>query len=113
MMYSRWRPDTGGYDYFQGSERFGLGDDLPVPKLPGGTEIGVASTDIGRRPGAALQPMGSGPTARGSILPLSRQGLSGGLFDAMRAVPWWAIPVVGAVTVGAVVLLWPKKRATR
>lgn len=77
MIYSRWRPDVGGYDYFQSAERRGLGDDLPVPKLNGGTAIGVASTDIGRPAPGALHPAGSGPVAKGSILPLSRQGLSG------------------------------------
>jgi len=76
VIYSRWRPDTGGYDYFQSAERRGLGDDLPVPKLYGGTAIGVASTDIGRPAPGALRPAGSGPVAKGSILPLSRQGLS-------------------------------------
>jgi hypothetical protein len=103
MIYSRWRPDVGGYDYFQSAERRGLGDDLPVPKLSGGTAIGVASTDIGRPSPGALHPAGNGPVAKGSILPLSRQGLSGidwmgsgglvanvlffGALTAMAAVP--------------------------
>ena len=76
MMYSRWRPDVGGYDYFHSAERRGLGDDLPKPNLTGGTDIGVASTDIGRPSPGALHPAGNGPVAKGSILPLSRQGLS-------------------------------------
>lgn len=77
MKYSRWRPDTGGYDYFEAADRFGLGDDLPVPKLFGGTDIGVASTDIGRNPSSGTRPAGSGRTPQGSIMPLSRAGLSG------------------------------------
>ena len=84
MKYSRWRPDTGGYDYFEAADRFGLGDDLPVPRLTGGTDIGIASTDIGRNPIAATRPAGSGRTPQGSIMPLSRQGLSGGVFEAMN-----------------------------
>ena len=112
MKYSRWRPDTGGYDYFEGSERFGLGDDLPVPKLHGGTDIGVASTDIGRTATTGLRPAGSGPTPQGSIMPLSRQGLSGGLFEAMNLLPWW-VPA-GVLAVGVAAVFWPQlKRAAR
>lgn len=100
MIYSRWRPDTGGYDYFQSAERRGLGDDLPVPKLTGGTAIGVASTDIGRPAPGALHPAGSGPVAKGSILPLSRQGLSG-LSQAGADRIGMAVVVGIAATVGA------------
>jgi hypothetical protein len=77
MIYSRWRPDRGGYDYYESDERFGLGDDLPVPSLPAGTSIGVASVDAGRRPSKATVAAGSGPLARGMILPTSRAGLEG------------------------------------
>lgn len=108
MIYSRWRPDIGGYDYFQSSERRGLGDDLPVPKLSGGTAIGVASTDIGRPSPGALTPMGSGPVARGSILPLSRQGLSGG-FGPLSMAPWWVTAVLGLALVGGIA--WELKRS--
>lgn len=110
MMYSRWRPDTGGYDYFEAAERFGLGDDLPVPKLPTGTDIGVASTDIGRTTAAGLHHAGAGPTPHGSILPLSRQGLSGGIFEAMDLFPWWV--TAGVLAVGAAVVFWPRKTKT-
>ena len=102
MKYSRWRPDTGGYDYFEAADRFGLGDDLPVPKLPPGTDIGVASTDIGRKPTAGASPVGSGRTPQGSIMPLSRQGLFGGLFEAMNLLPWWVPASVFALGVGLV-----------
>lgn len=108
MMYSRWRPDTGGYDYFEGSERVGLGDDLPVPKLPVGTNIGVASTDIGRSASSGLRPAGSGQTPRGSIMPLSRQGLSGGLFEAMDLLPWWV--TAGVVVAGVGLVAWELRK---
>lgn len=76
MIYSRWRPDRGGYDYFESAERAGLGDDMAVPDMPMGTSIGVASTDIGRSPGASVRAVGSGAEARGSVMPMSRAGLS-------------------------------------
>jgi len=109
VIYSRWRPDTGGYDYFEASERRGLGDDLPTPKLPAGTDIGVASTDIGRPAPGPLRPAGSGPVAKGSILPLSRQGLSGGPFSALSAAPWWATAALIGLSAG--VIYWEIRRS--
>lgn len=77
MVYSRWRPDKGGYDYFEASERRGLGDDMPVPQLTIASELGVASTDAGRSANGGLRHAGAGPLPRGAILPLSRSGLAG------------------------------------
>ena len=78
MIFSRWRPDTGGYDYFDSpSTRYGLGDDLPVPRLPQISPLGVASTDIGRALPIDATPAGSGPLARGMVAPMSRTGLRG------------------------------------
>lgn len=103
MIYSRWRPAVGGYEYFESASQLGLGDDLPIPSLPSGTAIGVASTDIGRPAPAGLRRIGSGDAARGSILPLSRDGLSG-FTDVVGRVPVWA--AVGAAGVGVAALLW-------
>ena len=78
MIYSRWRPDTGGYDVFEAAqERRGLGDDLPIPALPAATSLGVPSTECGRQPQGPIRHVGSSPIARGSIMPISRAGLSG------------------------------------
>ena len=86
MIYSAWRPHQGGYDHFESSERLGLGDDLPLPQLPAGTVIGVASTDIGR-PANGLRRVGSGQFARGSVMPLSRSGLGLGVLGFRVAMP--------------------------
>ena len=99
MIYSRWRPDKGGYDYFESAERLGMGDDLPTPKLGVGTSLGVASTDIGRTPGGALRSVGSGPIARGSILPMSRAGLTGLGYTFDATTPFGLVTALG---VGAV-----------
>lgn len=75
MIYSKWRPDIGGYDYFAVAERRGLGDDLPTPDLRPG-KLGVASTSAGRPMPAGARRIGSGPIARGVIAPLDTRGLS-------------------------------------
>lgn len=98
MIYSRWRPDRGGYDYFESTERRPLGDDLPVPRLLPMGALGVASTDIGRRVPAGARYVGSGELARGSITPLSRSGLSG-VVTFFQSIPTWLV-FTGGVTLG-------------
>jgi hypothetical protein len=77
VIYSRWRPDKGGYDYFESSERYAFSDDLPVPRLPEASSIGVSSLDAGRVPPKGARYVGSGRFAKGVIMPISREGLSG------------------------------------
>lgn len=77
MIYSKWIPDRGGYEYYEVPERRGMGDDLPIPKLRATSPLGVASTSIGRTPPLAGKLVGTGPIARGCIMPLDRTGLSG------------------------------------
>ncbi len=107
MIYSAWRPDRGGYDYYESSARLGMGDDFPVPTLPLGTSIGVASTDIGRSASGARR-AGSGQFARGSIMPLSRAGLGLGALNFGLALP---SALVMAVAFG--VGWWWRGRRTR
>ena len=96
MIFSRWRPDTGGYDYFDSpSTRYGLGDDLPVPRLSNTTELGVASTNIGRAIPGDAQLIGSGPLARGMVAPMNKSGLMG------LGLDWSSAPV----KLGAAVLV--------
>lgn len=111
MIYSRWRPDKGGYDYFESSERYGLGDDLPVPRLPAGTSIGVSSVLAGRVPpaGVALRPLGSGAFARGMVMPTSRAGLQG--LGFMGALPVWGIALLSAAA-GALACVLIERRSS-
>lgn len=75
MIYSRWRPDSGGYDYFESTERYGIGDDLPTPVLwPG--KLGVASTSAGRPMPRGARYIGKGPLPRGVIAPMETAGLA-------------------------------------
>ncbi len=78
MIFSRWRPDTGGYDYFDSpSTRYGLGDDLPVPRLPNSSRLGAASTDSGRPLPLDARHVGSGPLPRGMVTVMDKSSLSG------------------------------------
>jgi len=97
VFYSRWRPDTGGYDYFATAERRGLGDDMPVPQLVPVSNLGVASTDAGRAPDGPITKVGSGPFAKGAIMRLSRQGLSGSGVGFSFSFSGLAMLVVGAL----------------
>jgi hypothetical protein len=98
VIYSRWRPDRGGYDYFESGERRGLGDDMPVPRIIATTELGAASTEVGRRAPTLSRFAGSGEIARGAIVPLDRGGLSG-LATVLDAVPAWVLVAAG-ITLG-------------
>lgn len=97
MIYSRWRPDTGNYDYFESAERRGLGDDMPVPQLTNASVLGVASTDAGRTPAGTLRKVGSGALARGAILPLSRAGLAGTGFGLNVSLSGLAVLAAGVL----------------
>jgi len=95
MIYSAWRPDRGGYDYYESAERVGMGDDLPVPQLTPVSAIGVPSTDVGRTPRGELRTAGSGPLPRGMVLPLSRDGLSG--IDVATGAPLVLAAIAGLI----------------
>jgi len=76
MIYSRWRPAKGGYDYYDASDKdIPMGNDLPKPSLPLGTDIGVASVDAGRVIPAGARYVGSGPDACGLIAPQKTSAL--------------------------------------
>lgn len=110
MIYSRWRPDKGGYDYFESGERFGLGDDLPVPELPGSSAIGVSSITAGRLPkNGVLKPVGSGPVARGMIMPTSRAGLEGlGVFSNFSTA---SLVALGALAGAAIYRFFSRQKS--
>ena len=95
MIYSQWVPDTGGYRYLEGVERRGLGDDLDVPRLPMGTEIGVPSVECGRKPRGSTRMVGEGEHAKGAVLPVDARGLSGAVGAAV--LPWVSIVLAGLV----------------
>jgi hypothetical protein len=113
MIFSRWQPTTGGYDYYDSpSTRFGLGDDLPVPKFQTMQALGLTigcSTDIGRALPADATKVGSGPLARGMVAPMDLTSIKGlGAIDFTSATAKVVLCVVVALGVGF--FLGSKKR---
>lgn len=98
VTYSRWDPSAGVYDYFEAEQRPGLNDDLPVPKLPKKTKLGVPSVECGRPlPSGAIE-VGSGERAVGFITrPAPVEQLSG--VSAATASAW--LTVAAALGAGA------------
>ena len=91
VIYSRWDPSSGLYEYFEAPQRPGMNDDLPIPALPRSTEIGVPSTECGRPMPSGARAAGSGEMPVGLITPPSGvQTLAGGLpgMDG-RFNGWW------------------------
>lgn len=103
MIFSRWQPETGGYDYYDSpSTRFGLGDDLPVPRFPTMKVLGLnigCSTDIGRTLPSDAVKTGSGPIARGMVAPMDRVGGLGAI-DFTGSLAKGVLCVVVALGVG-------------
>jgi len=100
VIYSQWRPDIGGYDYYDApGQSVGIGDDLPVPRLSGGTDIGIPSNEAGRSIPSGSTRVGSGPVARGLVAPMSRSGVLGasmsigigniGMLALGIGIGWW------------------------
>jgi len=98
LIYSRWLPDRGGYEYYSSSERRGLGDDMPIPRLIAANHLGVPSIEAGRSSVGALRRVGIGSVAKGAILPMSRRGLSG-VTTLLESVPTWIL-IASGITLG-------------
>lgn len=113
MIYSRWRPDTGGYDYLESPGTHNINDDLPTPQLPMATKIGVPSIEAGRLVPSDAKLVGEGDIAIGLVAPVDearivrRTRSLAGLDGAPSSTLLWA-----AAGVAGVALLWyvAKKR---
>ena len=112
MVYSRWDPTTGLYGYYEASDTAGLNDDLPTPKMPAPTRIGVPSVEAGRPLPEDAVLVGRGEGAQGSITPpenvtlyaqadatAEKQGFLKGFL--------WGVAVVGLV---GYAVLWQTRR---
>jgi hypothetical protein len=69
-IYSVWRPDQGGFDYYEAPEAYNINDDLPTPDLVEASKIGVPSIEAGRPVPPGAVKAGSGAVARGLIAPV-------------------------------------------
>jgi hypothetical protein len=109
MLYSRWRPHSGDYEYFESSEQVPLADDLPVPKLLGGTAIGVSSLVAGRKMPSGSVYRGTGPHARGMIVPSGASSSGLGLLNLIEYIPGWGWLAIGLSTGW---YLWGRKKSS-
>jgi hypothetical protein len=108
QIFSRWQPDTGGYEYLSAPGSQNINDDLPSPELNPATKIGVPSIEAGRPLPAGATVIGEGDEAVGIIAPVDpelivrRTRSLAGLGDGMASstVLW------GAAAVAGVALLW-------
>jgi len=100
-IYSRWRPDSGGYDYFVAPGSVNINDDLPTPELDPATKIGVPSIEAGRPVPSGARAAGSGDEAIGLVAPVDERrivrrvrSLAG--MDAPGGGMKWAIGLAAA-----------------
>lgn len=98
VTYSRWDPSSGEYDYFEADARPGRNDDLPTPRMPKATELGVPSVECGRPLPPGAMHAGSGERPVGFITRPSRVGRIAG--DPVPDPSVWLV-VAGALFVGA------------
>lgn len=107
IVYSRWRPDDGSYDYFVANLVQNINDDLPAPELEPATKIGVPSIEAGRPIPSGARKAGSGDEAVGLIAPVDgsrivRRSRSLGSFSFQEGPPTWVWAVVGVGLFGSI-----------
>lgn len=90
MFYSCFDPKRAVYDYFEDEGgAIAINGDLPVPRLPSATQLGVAAIEIGRPLPPTARPAGEGWHARGQIVQCGR-GPLGAIPSASAAWDWVA-----------------------
>ena len=110
MIYSSWSPTTGEYDYYQAADPQGLNDDLPIPRMPAPTELGVPSVEGGRDLPGGAKHAGSGELARGLITHPAKVQLFGTALNAegVKSAAMWF--VVGALSASLLWAVWRRKK---
>ena len=118
MYYSCFDPRTGTYEYFtDGESGTPINGDLPVPKLPAETKLGVAAIEAGRPLPSGVKRMGRGLQARGQIVQCGK-GFNGlgsspdGLGSLQDLVSWgksnWTMLAVASAA-GAITLFYLRR----
>jgi hypothetical protein len=98
VIYSKWRPVDGKYDYYESKGSVGLGDDMPLPPSPiVRSPIGVASVAIGRSPKGMRRHVGTGEMPVGSIMPTNQTALG---LSLDKGTVIMGLAVLGAFAVG-------------
>ncbi len=108
QIFSRWQPDSGGYEYLEAPGSQNINDDLPAPDLKPASKIGVPSIEAGRAIPAGAQIVGEGADAIGIVAPVDPERIVrrtrslAGFGDGITSSPMlW-----GAAAVAGVALLW-------
>lgn len=104
VIYSRWDPSSGLYDYFESPERPGLNDDLAVPPMPAPTDLGVPSTECGRSLPSGATHVGTGEFAEGLMAaPAGVDLLAGGIPGVNgQTYGWLLLAFVGGALTWAI-----------
>ncbi len=106
MIYSEWKPDTGGFIYYEADETQNINDDLPAPELRAASKIGVPSIEAGRPLPSGAKVVGEGDVAVGIIAPVNparivrRTRSLAGVAEAVQMQSLWVAAGAGAI------LLW-------
>lgn len=88
-LCSCFNDKTGQYDYFSTAQVFPYNSDLPTPKLPGvAGNVGVPAIDAGRPIPADASYVGSGWTAKGTVVSCGRGAVSGLGSDTTEPFDW-------------------------
>lgn len=114
MIYSRWKPDTGGYEYLEAPGTHNINDDLPAPQLRAASKIGVPSIEAGRPIPAGARRVGEGDVAVGLVAPVDEsrivrrtRSLAGFMGDDPASAWLW----IGGAAAGAALLWYVARRA--
>lgn len=110
MIYSRWRPEGDGYDYFRDDSLHNINDDLPTPQLRDASVLGVPSIESGMPIPAGAQAVGHGAAAVGLIAPVDEARVvrrTRSLAGITETAPW--LPVA-ALAVAAGTWIWAMSR---
>jgi len=114
VIYSRWRPEGDGYDYFDVDEVVNINDDLPTPDLREAGRLGVPSIEAGRPIPAGASWVGNGDDAIGLVAPVdSRRLVSRSHIGALEPAPRGgadAIVLVGVLLIAGVVVVAARAR---
>lgn len=108
MLYSRFDPVDGRYDYFEGGGPLAaINDDLPTPHMPPpvggkGSQIGLPSVECGREVPSGATHVGRGEWAEGHVTPPSHVRLAG--TETNR--PWQFEVLSFLAGAGAIGLVW-------
>lgn len=110
LIYSRWRPDVGGFEYFEAPETHNINDDLPTPELLA-AKIGVPSMEAGRPLPSGARRVGTGEEARGLVAPVDEarivrrtRSLSG--VEPASTMGWVVVAGGAALVIWLVVKRW-------